>query len=68
MKSDCCFDECKDCLNKEYNDKLLGCATNRLSLAFHKLFKEIPIINRFTDDCKHCNWYEKESEHCEELG
>lgn len=54
MRSDCYFDECKDCVYREYNNSLVCCLTNRLSLAFYKLFAEIPIVNKFIDNYKHC--------------
>lgn len=60
MKSNCYFDECKDCINNQYNDDLFCCAASRLGLAWYRLFKEIPIINRFVNDYKYCNWYQKE--------
>ena len=60
MKSDCCFDECKDCLHKEYSDDLCCCTTSRLTLAWYRLLKELPIVNKFIDNYKYCNWYEKE--------
>lgn len=60
MKSDCYFDECKYCVNKDYNDCLSGCLANRLSLAFHKLLIDIPIINKLIDGHKYCYWFEKE--------
>lgn len=60
MKSDCHFDECKDCLYRERNDDLLCCAGSRLCLAWHRLIKELPIINKFIDDDYYCNWYQKE--------
>ena len=40
MKSDCYFDECKDCLYREYSDKLVGCAANRLGLAWYRRGEE----------------------------
>ena len=60
MKSDCYFDECKDCLYREHSDSLYCCAASRLGLAWHRLIKETPIINKFADDYKYCNWYQKE--------
>lgn len=53
------FDECQDCLYKEHSDKLLCCAASRLGLAWHRLIKESPIINKFIDDNKYCNWFQK---------
>lgn len=60
MKSDCYFDECKDCMYKEHSDDLLCCAASRLGLAMYRLIKELPIINKLIDDNKYCNWYQKE--------
>lgn len=60
MKSDCYFDECKDCLYRECSDKLVGCAASRLGLAWYRLIKELPIINKFVVDYKYCNWFQKE--------
>lgn len=60
MKSDCNFKECKYCMYKEYGDDLLRCAASRLGLAWHKLFKELPIVNKFINDDKHCIWFQKE--------
>lgn len=60
MKSDCCFEECKDCLHREYADNLYCCQANRLGLAWHRLIKELPFINKFADDYRYCNWYQKE--------
>lgn len=59
MKSDCYFEECKDCIHKEYNNKFSGCLSNRLRLAFHRLLIELPVINKFIDDRKYCHWFEK---------
>ena len=60
IKSNCYFDECKNCINREYNDNLLCCLSNRLSLAWHKLFLELPFINKFVSKNKFCNMFEKE--------
>ena len=60
MKSNCYFEECKDCLYRKHNDDLLCCLTNRLGLAFHELLKELPIINKFIDSYKYCHYFEKE--------
>ena len=60
MKSNCYFDECKDCINNQYNDDLLCCVRSRLGLAWHRLLKEIPITNKFIADNKYCNWFQKE--------
>ena len=60
MKSDCYFKECKDCINREYNNELLCCLSNRLGLAWHRLFLEIPIINKFIDKHRFCYMFEKE--------
>lgn len=60
MKSDCYFDECKYCVYKKYNDDLVACLSNRLSLAWHKLLLELPLINKFVDKHKFCYWFEKE--------
>lgn len=60
MNSDCYFDECKDCMNRQYSDDLCCCAANRLGLAWYRLLKEIPIINKFIEDNKCCDWFEKE--------
>ena len=60
MKSNCYFDECKTCLFREHNDDLMGCLTNRLSFAWHKMFLELPIINKLIDKNKYCHWYEED--------
>lgn len=60
IESDCYFDECKCCINKQHNDELLYCLSNRLGLAWHKLFLEIPIINKFIDKYRFCYMFEKE--------
>ena len=60
MESDCYFDECKDCVYRKYNGDLIGCLTNRLSLAWHKLLLEMPFINKFIDKQKFCYWFQKE--------
>lgn len=60
MKNDCYFDECKDCLWREYNNDLICCLTSRLNLAWHKLFIELPIINKFIDKNRYCHWYERD--------
>lgn len=62
MKSNCYFEECKNCMYKEYNDDLIGCLSNRLGLAFYQLFKEIPIANKFINDYRYCHWFQKEEE------
>ena len=59
MKSDCYFDECKDCIYREYNNYLNVCLTNRLSLAWHRLLLELPFINKFVDRHKFCHWFQK---------
>ena len=60
MKPDCYFDECKDCLYREHSDDLLCCAGSRLGLAWYRLIKELPIINKLVDDYKlgrcYFNW------------
>ncbi len=63
MKSDCYFDECKDCLYREHSDDLLCCAASRMGLAWHRWIKELPIIDRLADSYKYCNWYQKEDEY-----
>ena len=60
MKSDCYFEECKDCIYKEYNDNLIVCLTNRLGLAWYKLLLELPIINKFIDKYRFCYYFQKE--------
>ena len=60
MKADGYFEECKDCINKEYNDDFMGCLTNRLSLAWYRMLLELPVINKFIDKHKFCYWFEKE--------
>lgn len=61
MKSDCYFDECKNCMYMEHNNDLLCCLTNRLSLATHKLFIETPIVNKFVSN-KYCNHFIEDKE------
>ena len=60
MKSDCYFDECKDCIWREHNNDLVGCLGNRLNLAWHKLLLEMPLINKLIEKEKYCTWFEKE--------
>ena len=57
MKSDCYFEECKHCINRQFNNKFIECLINRLSLEWHNCLLEIPIINKFIKKDKHCNWY-----------
>ena len=59
MKSDCYFEECKDCMYKECSHFLMCCLTSRLCLALHRLFLEVPIVNKFTSKNEHCHWYLK---------
>lgn len=61
MKSDCYFEECKHCANKEYNDNLYCCLVSRVNLVWHRLLKEMPIIKEFISDNKYCNWYQKDA-------
>jgi hypothetical protein len=58
MKSDCYFNECKYCVNKDYNDCFSGCLANRLRLAFYKLLIEIPLINKIIDNHIYCYRFE----------
>ena len=60
MKSDCYFDECKDCIYREHNNYLNVCLTNRLSLALHRMMLELPFINKVIDKHKFCHWFTKE--------
>lgn len=60
MKSNCYFEECKDCINREYNNDLVCCLSNRLSLAWHRMMLELPFINKFIDKHKSCHWFKKE--------
>lgn len=60
MKSDCYFEECNDCIYKEYNDDLIVCLTNRLGLVWYKLLLELPIINKFIDKYRFCYYFQKE--------
>ena len=62
MKSDCCFTECKNCMYKDHSNDLICCLVSKLGLAFHKLVIEIPIVNRFIDKYKYCNWYIEDKE------
>lgn len=61
MKSDCYFEECKYCINKQFNDRFMECLTNRLSLAWHNCLLEIPIINKLIKKEKYCHWYKHEN-------
>lgn len=54
------FKECEYCIYKEYNDDLLCCLSNRLSLAWHRFILEMPLINKFIDKHKFCYTFEKE--------
>lgn len=60
MKSDCYFDECKHCIWREHSDYLVCCLSNRLSLAWHRLFLEMPIINKLIEKHKFCHMFKKE--------
>lgn len=60
MRPDFYFDECEHCINKEYNDDLVCCLSNRLSLAWYRVLLELPIVNRFVDKHKYCQAYEKQ--------
>ena len=62
MKPNNCFDECKDCMYKDHSDDLMCCVVSKLGLAFHKLFVETPIVNKFVDKYKYCNWFIEEKE------
>ena len=59
MESDCYFDECKDCINKKYNNEFVGCLGNRLRLALHRLLLELPLINKLIDKHEFCYWFEE---------
>ena len=59
MNSNYYFDECKDCVNREYNNDLICCLSNRLNLAWHKLLLEIPIVNKFINSYKYCDMFIK---------
>ena len=54
------FHECKDCMFREHNNKLIGCLTNRLGLAVHKLLLELPIIKDYIRGYRFCNLFIKE--------
>lgn len=56
MKSDCYFEECRNCINRKYNDDLICCLSNRLALAWHKMLVELKLAN----GNKYCNYFEKE--------
>jgi hypothetical protein len=56
MKSDCYFEECRNCINRKYNDDLICCVSNRLALAWHKMLVELKLAN----GNKYCNYFEKE--------
>ena len=60
MKSDCYFDECKDCVWKSHNNMLLGCLGSRIGLAWHRFLLEMPLINGLIDRHKFCHWFIKE--------
>ena len=60
MESGCYFDECENCVWREVNNDLVVCLSSRLSLAWHKLFLELPLINKFIDKHKYCHWFVKE--------
>ena len=59
MKSNCYFEECKYCINRNYNDELICCLTNRLSLTWHRYLLEMPFVNKLVDKEKHCPYFEK---------
>ena len=61
MKSDCYFEECKHCINRHFNDKLMCCITNRISLAWHNCLLKIPVINKFITKEKYCHWHTDEN-------
>ena len=54
------FHECKDCMFREHNDKLIGCVVSRLGLAMRRLLFELPIINNYIRGYKFCELFIKE--------
>lgn len=60
MKSDCYFEECKNCINREYSNDLICCLSNRLHLAWHRLLLELPLIDKLMDKHESCNYFEKD--------
>lgn len=66
MKSDCYFAECTDCEFRDCNNDTMICLTNRLNLAFYKLCKELPIINKFMKDYKGCYGFVTRGENYEQ--
>ena len=63
--SECYFKECEECIYREYNNDLVCCVSNRLRLAFHRLFMAMPIINKFISKDKHCYWFERDEYYVE---
>lgn len=57
MKSNCYFEECGYCEFQDCNDDTMICLVNRLSLAFYKLLKELPVVNKFINGYKFCNGF-----------
>lgn len=53
------FDECKSCMYEGISNKSNFCATSRLSLAWHNLNKELPVIGKFVDNNKYCKFYQE---------
>lgn len=52
---------CEQCEFYEHRNNTMICLVYRLRLAFHKLLTEIPIVNKFVDGDKICDWFlEKE--------
>ena len=54
MNTDLFFDECKDCEFKDVSNQLSCCMINKLGLALHNMFAEIPIIKNCVVDHRFC--------------
>ena len=51
--------QCKTCGNKDYADKLMCCAANRLGKAWNDLLKAVPILGARIEEYE-CGAYYKE--------
>ena len=57
MNTDLFFDECRDCEFKDVSNQLSCCMINKLGLALHNMFAEIPIIKDCVADRRSCHMF-----------